>query len=115
MVQYSNEAEYYYIDCGQVTRRGYIEAMLDVVGKAIFAKYYWEFRREDISLYYVIEENYSDYSKKKRISHAVSLFRQGLAKEALEMVGRAKKIDPVLSAHARALYSCEFGEEIELQ
>lgn len=114
MLQYANESEYYYIDCGQVTRREYIEAMLDAVGKAIFAKYYWEFRREDVSMYYVIEENYSEYSKKKRTSYAVSLFRQGLAKEALEIVGKARRIDPVLSAHARALYFCEFGEEIEI-
>lgn len=114
MVQCGNEFDYYYINCAQVTKEQYIEEMLDVVGKAIFAKYYWEFKTEDVSVYKLIEEKYSDYSKKRRTAHAISLFRQGLNKEALAVVASAKKIDPVLSAYARALYSCQFGEEISI-
>ena len=112
MLRYQYEVEYYYISGGEVSRDEYIEIMLGKIGKEIFARYYYDFKREDPDLYKVIEEPYSISSKKRRTSYAISLFRQGLAKDALYKVAKAKRIDPVMARYAAAVYSCEFRENI---
>lgn len=113
MLIYPQEVEYYYISGGEVSREEYIEIMLGKIGKEIFARYYYDFKRLDPDVYRVIEEPYSVSSKKRRTSYAISLFRQGLAKEALFKVATAKRIDPVMARYAAAVYSCEFREIIE--
>ncbi len=110
MVEY--QYEYYYFDGTEVTREEFVEMTLDAVGKSVFSKYYYDFKRGDPEVYKLIEENYSDNSKKKRTYHAINLFAMGLQKDALVRVMHAQKIDPALAAHAKAVYSIEFRNEI---
>ncbi len=113
MLQYPcNAVEYYYIAGAEVTREEYVDMMLRKIGKEIFAKYYYDFRRLDFEVYSLINENYTEKSKKRRTSLAISLIRQGLAEDALLNIASAKKIDPVIARLARSIYSCEFHKEL---
>lgn len=112
MLQYPcNDVEYYYIAGAEVSRKEYVDIMLKKIGKEIFAKYYYDFRRLDPRVYSVITEEHTEGSKKRRTSMAISLIRQGLAGDALLNIAFAKKVDPAIARLARSIYSFEFNKE----
>ena len=71
-----------------------LQRQLNSVGKAIFVKYYYYFSdsnyysTEDITK--IIKENYSNKSKKSRISHAHMIFNNNLNVEALKIILKSK-------------------------
>lgn len=71
-----------------------LQRQLNSVGKAIFVKYYYYFcdsnyySTEDIIK--IIKENYSNKSKKSRISHAHMIFNNNLNVEALKIILKSK-------------------------
>lgn len=71
-----------------------IQRQLNSVGKAIFVNYYYYFSdsnyysTEDIIK--IIKENYSNKSKKSRISHAHMIFNNNLNVEALKIILKSK-------------------------
>ena len=71
-----------------------LQRQLNSVGKAIFVKYYYYFSdsnyysTEDITK--IIKENYSNKSKKSRISHAHMIFNYNLNIEALKIILKSK-------------------------
>jgi len=101
--------EYYYHSGSEVTREEYVEEMLKRIGKAVFVKYYYEFKREDSSYFEFMTEDYSPGSKKRRAGCAVSLFRQELNGDALSNVAASQRVDEKTRRLARYVYSCEFG------
>lgn len=71
-----------------------LQRQLNSVGKVIFVKYYYYFSdsnyysTEDITK--IIKENYSNKSKKSRISHAHMIFNYNLNIEALKIILKSK-------------------------
>ena len=71
-----------------------LQIQLNSVGKAILVKYYYYFSdsnyysTEDIIK--IIKENYSNKSKKSRISHAHMIFNNNLNVEALKIILKSK-------------------------
>lgn len=71
-----------------------LQRQLNSVGKAIFVKYYYYFSdsnyysTEDVIK--IIKENYSEKSKKSRISHAHMIFNNNLNVEALKIILKSK-------------------------
>lgn len=104
------KVEYYYYSGCELTREEYVEEMLKKVGKALFVKYYYEFKRQDSSNIGIITENYSDDSKRRRTGCAVSLFRQGLSDSALLNIANSKRLDESVRSIAKCIYSCEFDK-----
>ncbi len=107
-----NEEQYFYISGSQVTREEYVDVMLKKVGKEIFVKYYYDFRRLDPNVYTLISEDYTEKSKKRRTSVAISLIRQGLSEYALQNIANSKKVKPVAAKLARSIYFCDFCADI---
>ena len=107
MLKYYEKGEFYYRSYGTLTKAQYVEDILTLIGKAVFVKYYYDFKRLDPGLYNVITEDYTEGSKKRRTKYAISLFRQGLEKEALLNVMNSKRIDKCYSQMAKSIFSCE--------
>lgn len=76
-----------------------LERQLDSTGKAFFVKYYYyladsnHYSTKDIIR--LIKEDYSEKSKKSRISHAHIIFNNNLNIEALKIVLKSKVSDDI--------------------
>ena len=114
MIKYNENDGYYYRSYGTVTRDQYVEDTLKFIGKVVFVRYYYDFRRQDPGVYTVITEDYTEASKKRRTKYAISLFRQGLEKHALQNVMNSKRIERCYSDMAKSIYSCEFDKDGEV-
>ena len=81
-----------------------LEKVLNSVGKTLFIKYYYFFRdksREECID--AMSEDYSDKSKRTRISHAKRIFREGKQREALEIIISSKKVDAATRIRAEKI------------
>lgn len=72
-----------------------MEKTLNAVGKVIFVKYYFvlaNMSNEDCLE--IFTENFTEKSKRSRVSHAKEIFREGKQFDALKIVCNSPNIDP---------------------
>ena len=79
-----------------------LEKVLNSVGKTLFIKYFFrdKSREECID---AMSEDYSDKSKRTRISHAKRIFREGKQREALVIIISSKKVDAATRIRAEKI------------
>lgn len=71
-----------------------LEKRLNVVGKAVFVKYFYVFANMSYKeCREMFTENFTKKSKRRRISRAKTIFREGQQFEALKIVCRSPEID----------------------
>jgi len=67
---------------------------LNSIGKSTFVKYYYYFKNESrnacISAFI---ENYTDKAKSTRTGHAQRIFREGMQKDALNLIINSTRVD----------------------
>ena len=81
-----------------------MEKLLNDVGASCFVKYYYDFRDKDnAECVALIEEPYTEKSKKSRTSKAKKLFTEGLAEDALKYIAESEKISVETVEAARRL------------
>ena len=81
-----------------------LDKVLSGVGMTVFVKYYYCFRDKSCEeCIDAISEDYSDKSKRTRISHAKRIFREGKQREALEIIISSKKVDAATRIRAEII------------
>lgn len=84
---------------------------LDSIGKSKFVKYYFFFKNESSNACIsAFTENYTVTSKCSRTSHAKSIFRDGLQKDALLIIINSKRVDDETIARASDILKLEESE-----
>lgn len=85
-----------------------VDRLLNSVGKAIFIKYYYNFKNHsrDYCIMAFTEE-YTDKAKSSRTGHAQTIFRNGLEKEALKIIISSNRLDENIIQTARDILKQE--------
>jgi len=67
---------------------------LNSIGKSVFVKYYYNFKNESREFCIAaFTENYTDKAKSSRTGHAQRIFREGLQKNALNLIINSTRVD----------------------
>lgn len=78
-----------------------LEKTLKAVGKATFVKYYYVFAHMDSEdCWEMFTENISKKTKQGKTSNAKAIFRAHRQSEALKIIMKSPKIDPVVKRKA---------------
>ncbi|MDR1630143.1 MAG: hypothetical protein LBS36_08035 [Oscillospiraceae bacterium] len=82
--------------------------VLNSVGMSTFIKYYYNFknksREECITAF---EEPYTDKAKSTRTGHAQRIFRENMHLEALEIIAKSNRVDPITAHSAKEIMLAE--------
>ena len=82
--------------------------LINSIGKSTFVRYYREFADSRLSIQDVVAilpQEYTLKSRNSRTSHARKIFRDGLEKEALELILHSERVDDETINQARRLLS----------
>lgn len=85
---------------------------LNSVGKAVFVKYYYQFKNEsNQTCVAAITEPYTLHAKQTRTSTAKSIFREEMNLQALYIICTSSKVDSVTKAQAKKILLDELGSK----
>lgn len=81
---------------------------LNSVGKSTFVKYYYYFKNEsrDVCIA-AFSENYTDKAKSTRTGHAHRIFREGMQKDALNLIINSTRVDIETITRAQKILESE--------
>ena len=90
-----------------------VEGLLNNIGKAVFVKYYYNFRDKsrDYCITHIIE-NFTEKAKSSRTGHAQAIFKDNNEKEALINITNSKRLSEHTREEAKRILTIEFGIEI---
>lgn len=78
--------------------------MLNCVGKAVFVKYYYDFKtKSNQECIKAISEPYTAKSKATRTSKAKRIFRENMHGEALRIIIESNRIDEAVKKRAKEI------------
>lgn len=81
---------------------------LNSIGKSAFVKYYYNFKNETRdACIAAFTENYTDKAKSTRTGHAQRIFREGMQKDALQLIINSNKVGDETIARAREIMKSE--------
>ncbi|MEN6325139.1 MAG: hypothetical protein ABFD18_02865 [Syntrophomonas sp.] len=82
---------------------------LNSIGKSTFVKYYYNFKNQSRDACIIaFTENYTDKAKSTRTGHAQRIFREGMQKDALQLVINSNRVDDDTIARAHEILKSEF-------
>lgn len=89
-----------------------VKKSLKAIGKDLFVKYYYVFSCMSFEdCMEVIPEEYTETSKRIRISHAKEIFKEGEEYYALEMICKSPNVNPETKSKAEAILYMHFCEK----
>ncbi|MEW5929064.1 MAG: hypothetical protein AB1941_16510 [Gemmatimonadota bacterium] len=83
-----------------------LERLLNSVGKEVFVRYFdsfQDFTRSNEEVAGFLPERYTLHSRRSRTSTARRVIREGLSREALELISSSDRLDPETVSEARLL------------
>lgn len=90
-----------------------VERLLNNIGKAVFVKYYYNFRDKsrDYCITHIVE-NFTEKAKSSRTGHAQAIFKVNNEREALMNIVSSKRLSEDIREEAKRILTIEFGVEI---
>lgn len=88
-------------------------SLLNGIGKRVFVQYYENFKNNDDPFVFFDHENFSDNSKRSRMSKARAIFKNGWERNALEFIMTSNRTDSESVKLASSLHTKYFGEAID--
>ena len=87
-----------------------LDRNLRSVGMACFVKYFKQFTDPsiDTTVLLIRETDYTDKSCRSRTSHAHAIIRAGRARDALETITHASRVQPHIADRAKAVLNSNY-------